>query len=332
MRRNHSYLWVLCLPLVNICRILGVEPAPVDPASSHPIPPFTVPAAKPGVDYERFMILGDFGTTVPDPKTADEKEFAADQKLVASAMASRAKTDGLDFMITVGDNFYEDGVKSVDDPMFKSAFVDIYAGPLQVPVYPALGDHDHRGNVQAQIDYSQKNKNWKLPAAYYTFTRTLGDGTKVQFFAVDTIPIREKKPDVSVQIAWLDQELGKSDARWKFVFGHDPLYSHTEKDRAGQRTIIRGAIEALLIKYRVDAHFAGHDHILEMLKPVSGVNYVISGGGAGAKKAAGVEWTDESYYAATVGGFVQVRISNNEAVFEFVRPDGKTQYAHVLAK
>jgi len=332
MRRNRWWLLVCCPLLLSACRVFGGDPLPVDPAATKPIPPFTVPAAKPGVAYERFMILGDFGTTLPEPKTSEEKEYAADQKLVATAMATRAKSDGLDFMITVGDNFYEAGVKDADDPMFKSAFVDVYAGPLQVPTYASLGNHDHKGNIQAQIDYSQKNKNWIMPAAYYTFTRTLGDGTEVQFFAVDTNPIKMKKPEVSAQIAWLDQELGKSDARWKFVFGHHPLYSHTGRDREAERKTLRDAFEDLFVKYKVDAYFAGHDHILELLKPAKGVNYVIAGASAGAKKSYKVDWTDEAYYAATLGGFVLVRVSKDEVVFEFVRLDARTQYAYTLTK
>jgi len=325
-------MWMICLPFLNACRALGIDPLPVDPAASHPIPAFTVPAAKAGVAYERFMILGDFGTTVPDPKTDEERRYAADQKLVAAAMAQRAKSDGLDFMISVGDNFYENGVKTVDDPLFRSAFEDIYTGPLRVPTYASLGNHDHKGNIQAQIDYSSKNKNWIMPATHYTFTRTLGDGTKVQFFAVDTAPIKDRKPEASAQITWLDQELGKSDARWKFVFGHHPLYCHTERDRESERKTLRDAFEASFVKYKVDAYFCGHDHVLEMPKPVQGVNYVVSGGGAGPARAYGVKWTDESFYAATLGGFVEARISKNEAVFEFVRLDGKTQYANILSK
>jgi len=330
MRRSILLLTTLSVWFLSACRLFGQ--LPVDPAASNPIPPFAVPAAKAGVAYERFMILGDFGTTIPEPKTPEELKYAADQKAVAAAMTQRAKSDGLDFMITVGDNFYEDGVKSAADPMFKSAFVDVYSdAALQVPVYPALGNHDHRGNIQAQIDYSAKNKNWKLPAAYYTFTRTMGDGTKVAFFVIDTDPIKLKK-DVTAQLTWLDQELSKSDARWKFVYGHHPLYSHTARDREAERKIMREAIEGILVKYKVDTYFAGHDHILEMPKAVQGVTHVISGGGAGPQKAYGVKWTDESLYAATLGGYVLCRVSKDELVIEFVRLDGKTQYAHILTK
>lgn len=35
----------------------------------------------------------------------------------------------IDFMISTGDNFYEDGLKGVDDPAFYESFVNIYTAP-----------------------------------------------------------------------------------------------------------------------------------------------------------------------------------------------------------
>ena len=65
---------------------------------------------------------------------------------------------------------------------------------------------------------------------------------------------------------------------------------------------------------------------------IHGVHHVISGAGGGADWAYNVLWTDESYYVATLGGFVYCRVSKNELVIEFVRLGGETQYAHVLLK
>lgn len=298
-----------------------VRAAPPDPARTHAIPPFSVPPAMPGVAYERFMLIGDMGTGRPD------------QYKVAAAMAQRAKSDHVDFILTVGDNIYDNGVESVDDPQWKTKFEVVYADPaLQLPIYPSLGNHDHRGNVTAQIQYSQRNKNWKMPAQYYTFTRTLGDGTAVQFFAIDSDPILQKKAESAAQIDWLDKELGQSTARWKLVFGHHPLYSHVEKLRAGERRTMITELEPLFTKHKVDVYFAGHDHTLEMLKPVKGVHYVITGGGGGEDMAYGVEWTDDAYYAATLGGFTLCRVAKNEFVIEFVRLDGRTEYAQTITK
>lgn len=42
----------------------------------------------------------------------------------------------IDFVISTGDNFYEDGLTGVDDPAFEQSFTDIYtAKSLQKPWY-----------------------------------------------------------------------------------------------------------------------------------------------------------------------------------------------------
>jgi len=261
-----------------------------------------------------------------------------DQKKVAAAMIQQAKSDSLNFILTVGDNIYEKGVTSADDPLWKSAIEDVYNDPaLMVPIYASLGNHDHYGVVEAQLEYAKKNKRWKMPGRYYTFIRTLADMTDVQFFAIDTYPITNEKAaekyPVEPQLEWLDKALGESKARWKIVFGHHPLYSHVEKPREIERQAMIRQVEPLLIKHKVDLCLFGHDHTLEMLKPVNGVNHVITGASAGPDKAYGVVWNEnEAFYASTGDGFTFYRVSKNELVIEFVRMSGETQFVHVLNK
>lgn len=35
----------------------------------------------------------------------------------------------IDFVISTGDNFYDDGLEGVDDPAFYDSFVNIYTAP-----------------------------------------------------------------------------------------------------------------------------------------------------------------------------------------------------------
>jgi len=306
-------LIALCFPGVSI----GLS-QPVDPAAQREIPAFELPARQPGVTYQRFLVIGDMGTG------------RSDQRLVAASMAKRAAQEPLDFMLTVGDNILPDGVKSLDDPQWKSKFEDVYHdAALQRPVFATLGNHDHHGNVQAQVEYAKLNKRWTMPDRYYTFTKRLDDGAQVEFFALDTTPIAKQEVSVAHQLAWLDSALAKSQARWKIVFGHHPLHSH---GRHGKSETMIAALEGLFVKHKVDLYLAGHDHALEMLKPVKGVHYVISGGAGGADKAYRVDWTEESFYAATGGGFVSCLLSHEELVIEFIRTDGQTQYAHTITK
>lgn len=320
--RTIRLLFIGLLISLVACEQQPPWPAQEDPADSYLIPAFTIPPTQEDVVYERFIVIGGMGTGNPD------------QYSVAIAMAKRAESDGLDFVLTVGDNIYPVGVTSVTDLQWKTKFEDVYAvTSLQVPWYPSLGNHDYYGNEQSVIEYSQINKKWILPSSYHTFTRTLNDGTNIQFFALDTDPILRMKPEASEQLKWLDEQLQKSSAQWKIVFGHHPLYSNGAYPRfwPEKDTMIK-ALEPIFVKHKIDLYFAGHDHSLEILKPIKGIHYVISGAGAGPSRSYNVNWTDESFYAATLGGFVLCRVSRNELLIEFVRIGGGTQYAHVITK
>lgn len=290
-----------------------------DRAADRPLPAPVIPPAREGARYVRALVFGDWGSRGPG------------QRLVAQAMAARARREPVDLLITTGDNFYPRGVTSVDDPQWAEKFEGIYADPaLQVPVYPALGNHDWLGNVDAQVEYSRKNPRWRLPARYHAFTLPEGAADPlVEVFVTDTQAMHLRGGDAE-QRAWLAQALAHSKARWKVVVGHHPIYSH---GRHGGSGAMRERFEPILVEHRVDLYMAGHDHTLEMLKPVSGVHHLVSGGGGGPEMAYRVERSDEdAYYAATGGGFVALRIGDDDLVIEFVRTDARTEFAHTLIK
>ena len=91
-----------------------------------------------------------------------------------------------------------------------------------------------------------------MPATYYTFA-----AAPVQFFILDTNEIP------AAQLQWLDKELGTSQARWKLVYGHHPIYS------AGAHEDNPQLVKQLLpvLKNRADVYLAGHDHDLQDLRP-----------------------------------------------------------------
>lgn len=61
----------------------------------------------------RFIALADWGG-VPLPPY-----YTPHEEAVAAEVDRLAHTQGLDFVLSLGDHFYFNGVKSVDDPRFK---------------------------------------------------------------------------------------------------------------------------------------------------------------------------------------------------------------------
>jgi len=266
----------------------------------------------------QFLVFGDWGTGDPD------------QRKVAQAMIRRVEATPrgrIDFILTTGDNFYYSGVNSIHDRQWSDKFEDVYTDPVfQVPFFPTLGNHDHEGNIAAQIQYSQVSPRWRMPARYYTFTRSFGNGISAQFFALDTAALETRDRDAE-QTTWLSRELASSQATWKIVYGHFPLYSHSIRP-LNTRLIER--LEPILVEHGVDLYMAGHDHTMQMLGPVKGVNHLVTGGGAGPGFAYDVRWEDDTAHAATGGGFVLVRAGSSELTIEFVGMSGQPEYTHVL--
>lgn len=98
------------------------------------------------------------------------------------------------------------GVATITDPRFNTTFEDVFTNPsLQGPEYkfyivggvrarhaffglPSLAvmlstsaqNHDHLGNITAQVDYSRTSTRWVFPAEYYTFTKKTSDGATIE--------------------------------------------------------------------------------------------------------------------------------------------------------
>ncbi len=266
-----------------------------------PPPLFSVvPAAKP----IRVLAFGDFGTG------------SAAQKQTAAAMVAYHKTHPFDFGLTLGDNFYVRGMSSPDDPRWQTQWEQLYS-PMHIPFYAVLGNHDWSGpdSPAAEVLYSAKSQSWHMPSPYYTFT-----AGSVQFFAFDTPGIDE------AELKWLDEELTKSTAQWKVVYGHYHIYSATRGDN--KELIAR--LLPVLKKHNVDVYLNGHDHNLQELRPEGSVHFFVSGGGGAGLYE--MNPYDRSVFRQKVNGFTVLEADNNTLAILFVGTDGSELYRRTLTK
>jgi acid phosphatase len=176
-----------------------------------------------------------------------------------------------------------------------------------------------------------------MPSGYYSFTKAIDETTEVQFVCLDTTPLDGERTeeieegvvldsmDYRLQLAWLEKQLRDSHSGWKIVVGHHALYSGGAH---GDNPGLIARLEPLFRKYGVDLYLAGHDHHLEMKKPINGIHYVVSGGGGTHRS---VTWMENASYAATNMGFNAFTISAHQMVVEFYDKDGVLQYATTIA-
>lgn len=283
-----------------------------------PTPPFIVPPVVAGKKYVYFIAIGDWGTGSPA------------QQHIAGLMNAKASRDSLHFVLLLGDNFYSSGVTSVNDPQWEKKFEAIYNLPsLNVPFFASLGNHDYKKNADpnAQVKYAQQRQTkWQMPARYYTFTRSVDASATIQFFALDTEALNKIGIMGSAQVEWLEAELVKSTATWKVVFGHHPVFSNGEH---GDTPAMQKYIRPLLEKYRVDFYLSGHDHDRQLLQPVAGVTYIVSGTAA---KSRDTVWANNTIFAATDLGFTWFRVTADEFHSQFVNKKGEIEFAQTITK
>ncbi|MGD8778475.1 MAG: metallophosphoesterase [Ignavibacteria bacterium] len=189
----------------------------------------------------------------------------------------------------------------------------------RIPIYTAIGNHENDSKY-----YYQYMAN---PEPEYHYTFTYGNA---QFFMLDSNRPLEKGSD---QYNWLESELKKSTAAWKFVGHHHPPYTSDENDYGD--TYKGPALEGdpkvqdlipLYEKYAVDIVFYGHIHDYERTWPIKngmtvkegGVIYVQTGGaGGGLENYA----PTRSWFTAKVRRdhhYCLVKINHNVLQFEAI--------------
>jgi tartrate-resistant acid phosphatase type 5 len=211
------------------------------------------------------------------------------QKTVAVQMGIFAEANDVKFLTVLGDNFYEDGVTGTDDPHWARSFESVYTAPsLQVPWYVVLGNHDYRGNIHAQIQYTSMSDRWKMPARYFSETVKINDSTEALFVFMDSSPFVKSYytrssmknvigVDTAAQMRWADSVLANSNAKYKIVSGHHPVFSYGEH---GETIELIQQWKPMLEKYGVNLYLAGHEHDMQYLYEGGNVHYFVSGAGS----------------------------------------------------
>jgi tartrate-resistant acid phosphatase type 5 len=254
----------------------------------------------------RVVAFGDFGTG------------SAAQMALGKTLAAYHATRRFDLGITLGDNFYSVGMENPSDPRWQTQWEQVY-GPMGITFYAALGNHDwgHPDSPAAEILYSAATTTWRMPSSYYTFA-----AGPVQFFALDTqsVALSER------QLRWLDAELTRSQARWKIVYGHHPIYS------GGNYEDRPDLISKLLplLRNRADAYICGHDHNLQAIQPDGNVRfYIAGGGGAGLYDLRPYE---RSVFSSRSNGFAVIDADLAQMTVSLVDGTGTTLYTDTIKK
>jgi tartrate-resistant acid phosphatase type 5 len=278
-----------------------------------------------------FVLIGDWGRNGHD-----------EQRDVAVQMGKTAQEIGSQYTVSVGDNFYENGVTALDDPQWQNSFEEIYTAPaLQSPWKVILGNHDYRGNVQAQLDYSKTSPRWRLPARYYTETVTLPDGATAAFYYLDTSPfiqdyykpaskVMVKGQDTKAQLDWLEAQLAASKAQWNIVIGHHPIYTALDNSDGyvhDQPDLI-ARLNPILQKHAVPVYICGHDHLLQSVQ-MGHTTYIVTGAGSQTYTPG---TAIRGGFASGAHGFMTVKLSGTSFDYELVDMHGTALFSQSVVR
>lgn len=279
-----------------------------------------------------FLVVGDWGR---------EGEF--NQTMVAEQMGRVGRQLKINFVVSVGDNFYQAGLKGPNDPKFQNSFSKVYtARSLQTPWYSVLGNHDYLGDTLLQIGdaLTKKDNRWFCDRSYLLKHNLCGPSHTghchkfVEFFFIDTTPFVDKywSPEqkrtfdwrgighrqtyLDTQLEKLNSGLSSSSATWKIVIGHHTIRS---LGRHGDTHEMVKQVLPILEKLKVDMYLNGHDHCLEHIKREdSTVHFVTSG--AGSKSFQGLRQgkpEDGLQFGYDGQGFISVSMAAQDLRIDF---------------
>jgi hypothetical protein len=192
----------------------------------------------------RFAVIGDNGTGErPEQDVADQ-------------MQRYWTVVKYNFVTMNGDNIYG-GHRPQD---FKLKFEVPYQQLLSedVKFYASLGNHDDPALEENYKPYNMGGNR------YYTFRKG-----PVQFFALDSNYMDPQ------QLAWVEDKLKNSDAKWKICYFHHPLF--TSAKYHGPDVDLRNQLMPLFTKYGVNVVMSGHEHVYERIKPQQGIYFFLVG-------------------------------------------------------
>ncbi|XP_077236199.1 purple acid phosphatase 17-like [Tasmannia lanceolata] len=281
-----------------------------------------------------FLVVGDWG-----------RRGDYNQTNIAYQMGRIGEKLDISFVISTGDNFYENGLTGLEDPEFEESFTNIYtATSLQKPWYSVLGNHDYRGDAVAQVSPVLR----KIDSRWICMRSFVLNAEIAEIFFIDTTPFVEKywthpKDDtydwrdvaprneyIANVLKDLESALTESSAKWKFVVGHHTIRSIGYH---GETKELVTLLLPILKAYNVDLYINGHDHCLEHMSDAdSPIQFLTSG--AGSKAWRGDIKNDHTglhfYYDGQ--GFMTLQLTQTDAEILFYDISGNILHKLNLSK
>jgi len=143
-------------------------------------------------------------------------------------------------------------------------------------------------------------------------------GVSVNFASGTTTLDTNGNTDWTRQLGWLNQALMASNAPWKVVVGHHPIYS---AGHYGDDAALIGRLTPLLARHGVQLYINGHEHNYERTHAIAGTTYLTVGGGGASLRP--VTANGRTAHAASVHSFAELIVSDRTLTINGIDSQGQ---------
>lgn len=196
---------------------------------------------------------------------------------VMKPIASQALQDGVDIAVLVGDL-----VSEPEEEQWDLYFEGFRSLMHRVMTWPVLGNHEARGQTYFDA-FIVPGAAPDPPEEIYYSVRW--GGVWMGMLEIIDFDIASWMGIETPEVVWLKEQLSSPearDARWRFLFIHEPPYSvgWTPCPHYTGEAALRDVLTPIAQEYGVAVVFNGHTHGYERGK-VDGVWYFVAGGAGG---------------------------------------------------
>jgi predicted MPP superfamily phosphohydrolase len=253
------------------------------------------------------------------------------RNLSINSLEKISENTHFDMALLLGDNFYPEGIKYSVDPRWSSDFEELFKPQIfDMPFYSILGNHDYQGNPQAQVDYTKISDRWKMPSRYYSLLKSINDeqDSFLLMIMLDTTSLRRDikrgTHQQSAQYNWLQIQLKEADATHVVLVGHHTAYSN---GKHGDDLDMIDLFKSLDGFHKVDLYLNGHEHNLQILKPVKNTHFVSNGS---FSKKRSFKCTDNSIYASSMAIALALVVTTETIMLVPINNDGTYNFNYSL--
>ena len=206
-----------------------------------------------------------------------------------NALLQDERVNTFDFILNAGD-MCDNGKNFNQWGMALNTYQDL---TLNTSVFFTSGNHENNtGAMDRYFNYTEKDGNdvKAISGEYYSF-----DYANAHFTVLDT---NDASSDGlgAAQLAWLENDLKNTDAKWKFVLMHKSLYSAGSHAFDGEVIAMRSQLGKIFAENGVNVVFGGHDHTFT-------TTYLVDKDGNAVDKTSkdGVRYTGDGVLYITLG-------------------------------